>query len=89
MLRFVRDLVALRRADEDLRLGSYRSLDAPPGVWAWRRGERVTVALNLGDEAKAVEGVEGTVAISTGRDRDGERVDGRLELAPWEGVVVA
>jgi hypothetical protein len=42
----------------------------------------------LADEPAALDGVEGRVAISTGRDRDGEDVRGRLELEPWEGVVV-
>jgi alpha-glucosidase len=88
VLHLVRDLVVLRRSDEDLRLGAYESLETPPGVWAWRRGERAVVAVNLTDDRATLEGVKGRVAISTGRDRDGETLGDGLELAPWEGVAV-
>ena len=40
MLHLARDLIALRRRSADLRLGDYRTLDAPDGVWAWSRGEQ-------------------------------------------------
>ena len=39
-LHLVRDLIALRRERADLRDGAYRTLPAPAGAWAWRRGER-------------------------------------------------
>jgi hypothetical protein len=32
--------------------------------------------------------VAGTVALDTTRAREGGRVDGRLALAPWQGVVI-
>jgi glycosidase len=50
ILHFVRDVVARRRERDDLRAGDYESLDAPPGVWAYRRGSSTIVALNLADE---------------------------------------
>ena len=89
VLHLVRDLIALRRAEPDLHLGCYATLPAPDGAWAWRRGERHVVALNLSDAPVVVDGVRGTVAVSADRGRDGERIDGSLELGGWDGVVVA
>jgi alpha-glucosidase len=87
-LHLVRDLIALRRARPDLRAGAYETLPAPPGAWAYRRGERTAVALNLSDRELAVEGLDGAVAVATDRARDGDRVTGALALGPWEGAVV-
>ena len=87
-LHFTRDLIALRRRLPDLRRGAYEELPAPSGAWAWRRGAGVVVALNLGSEPVEIEGVEGAVALATVRGREGERVTGRLRLAPAEGAVV-
>jgi hypothetical protein len=83
----VRDLVAFRRADDALRAGAYAPLDAPAGAWAYRRGDRVAVALNLSGEPVTVAGIRGRVAIATDRARDGEALDGQVALGPWEGVV--
>jgi hypothetical protein len=80
--------VALRRRSRDLRAGAYVSLPAPEGVWAWRRGERAAVALNLSEEERVVEGMTGAVALATPREREGERVAGRLRLGPWEGALL-
>jgi alpha-glucosidase len=49
-LSFVRSLIEQRRANPDLVDGDYETLPAPEGVWAFRRGERTTVAVNLSDE---------------------------------------
>jgi len=89
ILNLCRDLIELRRRSAELRRGRYRSLPAPEGVWAWTRGEGIVVALNLADAEAALDVPAGAVAIGTDRDRDGERVGGRLELSPWEGAVVA
>jgi alpha-glucosidase len=87
-LNFARDLIALRREVAALRSGSYESLPSPPGSWAWLRGERTVVAVNLSDGEVPVDGVTGTIAIATDRERDGERVDGPLSLAPSSGAVI-
>ena len=87
VLALTRRLIALRREAEDLRTGSYRPLDAPDGVWAWRRGAAHFVVLNMTDELAVVSGLEGQVRLSTVRPRDGEMVPGELEVAPWEGVI--
>jgi alpha-glucosidase len=86
-LHLTRDLVALRRAEGDLRTGEYAELIADDGLWAYRRGTDFFVALNLGDGPRSVAG-RGTIAIATRRERDGETVDGKLALGPGEGVVV-
>ncbi len=89
VLHFTRRLIALRRALGDLRTGPYRPLEAPDGVWAFARGDRVTVALNLGDDDAEVGGLVGQVVGATRPARAGSAVDGRLRLDAWEGVVVA
>ncbi len=89
VLSLCRDLISLRAAVPDLRAGAYASLPgAPDGVFAYRRGERVAVALNLGRSDAVVEGLTGTVYVGTERSRDGERVDGELRLPAGHGVVV-
>jgi alpha-glucosidase len=86
VINLCRDLIGLRRAHADLRRAPYEPLDALEGAWAWRRGA-FAVALNMSDGPVAVEGIEGRVCISTGRDRDDDRVAGRVELRPWEGII--
>ena len=88
MLSLCRDLIGLRAAVPDLRAGSYRRATAEGGLWAWRRGERVIVALNLGDDRAGVGVSSGVVRIGTERERDGERVAGSLALGPWEGAIL-
>jgi alpha-glucosidase len=88
-LAFVRDLIALRRASDDLRSGTYATLVATERSWAWLRGRGTIVALNLSDSEAVVEGVEGTIRIATSRERDGERVAGLLRLSPWSGALVS
>ena len=86
-LTFVRDLIAIRRRRTDLRSGSYRPLRTPTGAWAWKRGARTTIALNLSDAPLRIAEVGGTIAISTTRAREGEQVEGGFELGPWEGAI--
>jgi alpha-glucosidase len=88
ILAFTRELIALRRRLPELRTGGYRQLDAPDGAWAWRRGDGVTIALNLSDRDCTVQGVGGTVAVSSRGGRMGERQGGAVSLSAWEGVVV-
>jgi alpha-glucosidase len=86
-LRLTRDLIALRRAEEDLRAGSYEEVVVADGLWAYRRGDGFLVALNLGSEAASLP-VQGTIAIGTRRGRDAEVVPRSLLLAPGEGAVL-
>jgi alpha-glucosidase len=87
-LRLVRDLIALRRELPDLRDGVYAPVATTGDVWAWRRGDGVLAAVNLGGAPGEVDGVTGAVRVATDRTRDGERVTGTLALAPWQGAVV-
>ena len=88
-LHFTRDLIGLRRRVPDLRSGAYAEVPAPVGAWAWSRGDGVVVALDLGDEPVEIEGIDGSIALSTNRTRDGEHVSGGLSLAPYEGAIVS
>jgi alpha-glucosidase len=88
-LNFTRELISLRHRLPDLRRGAYEELSAPADAWAWRRGEGVVVALNLGGESVHIDAVEGSIALATDRAREGERVAGGLRLEAAAGVVVA
>ena len=90
MLSLTRDLVGLRNAIPDLRRGSYATLPSSDDrVWAWQRGERTVVAMNLSDEpATVADAGTGEIRISTRRARDGERVSASLRLDPWEAAIV-
>ncbi len=82
VLSFSRNAIALRRGREDLVTGGYTPLAGEAGVWAWRRGDATSIAINMTD-SEAIVPLEGKVLLST-RGRDNPS---RLE--PWEGVVVA
>ena len=89
VLHLVRDLIALRRRSPDLHSGAYRSVESTPGSWAWSRGGRTLVAVNMTDRPGSVDRVTGSVLLGTDRCRDGDAVAGTLRLEGWEGVVVA
>jgi alpha-glucosidase len=89
MLVLTRDLIALRRSEPDLASGGYTALPAPDGLWAFRRGERFVVVLNLSGSGGAVDiGSSGRIRIGTRRGRFGEAMAGSVEVGPWEAVVV-
>jgi alpha-glucosidase len=90
MLSLTRDLIGLRDALPELRRGSYTTLPSSDDrVWAWQRGERTVVAMNISDEpADVADAGTGEVRISTIRARDNERVNGSLHLEPWEAAIV-
>jgi alpha-glucosidase len=56
ILSFVRETIAMRRANSDLQSGAYEPAEAPRGVWAYRRGADTMIALNLSDERAEFEG---------------------------------
>jgi alpha-glucosidase len=89
MLALTRDLITLRRSEPDLTGGGYKALPAPDGLWAFSRGERFAVVLNLSDAPEAVDiGSSGRIRLATRRERDGEPVAGPVAVGPWEAVVV-
>jgi alpha-glucosidase len=88
-LAYHRRLLAVRRSTPALQLGSYRSLPAPQGVYAYEReldGVRILVALNLSAEERRIEAARGEVLVGT--HRDGRTEPGELVLAPNEALVV-
>jgi len=87
-LAFARSLIELRRATPELRTGAYSTIEAGPGVWAWRRGEGVVVAVNLSDRRRTLRDLTGTVRLGTEMARGGESVSGRLTLEPWQGTIL-
>jgi len=91
VLHLVRAAIALRRGTPDLVSGAYQALDAPDGVWAWRRGEATVVVLNLSGAGTEMASpvARARVALSTDPSRPAPEVGARLRLGPWEGLVLA
>jgi alpha-glucosidase len=87
MLRLTRDLISLRRRIPELTAGRYEMMAAPEGVWAWRRGDRVAVVLNMSDHPATLEGIRGRIHIGTDRKRDGESFGDIVRIGAWEGLV--
>ncbi|HEX6631747.1 MAG TPA: alpha-amylase family glycosyl hydrolase [Gemmatimonadaceae bacterium] len=94
-LTLYRALLALRRAEPALSIGSFAPVPGPSRVVAYVRehaGRRFLVALNLGYGPAILEpehvAVEGEVVCATYVGRQGERVSRRVLLEGSEGVVV-
>jgi len=95
ILNLYRALIRLRKTHRVLVTGSYRPIAAQGDLLLYRRegsGEMLTIALNLADEPVSIategSGLDGEILLSTWLDRDGERVDGTLDLRGNEGVVI-
>jgi alpha-glucosidase len=88
VLHLCRDLIALRRANADLRSGAYVAIDAQEGVWAWRRGDHTVVAVNGSDVRADIRFGRGEVLLGTRRERDGQPAGDQVTLEPWEAVVL-
>jgi len=92
MLSLHRRLIALRRAEPALAVGSYAPVDAEGDLLAYLRehhGRRFLVALNLGSTPVSLpfDGA-GEMVLSTDAERRAEPVRGRVELRGDEGVIV-
>ena len=88
--------MVLRRKLPQLVTGAYKPVAAEGDILLYRRsgGRReVVVALNLGAEPVSVTsssiGFGSEIVLSTFLDRDGETVQGVLDLRGNEGVIVA
>jgi alpha-glucosidase len=95
MLTMYRRLIALRRSEPALTVGTYTPVEADGDLLAYLReadGRRWLVLLNLGAEPRAFDlpraGVAGRVALSTHLDRNGEPAVGTIELRGDEGVII-
>jgi alpha-glucosidase len=101
MLSFQRDLIRRRRASAALRRGSYRTItEVPADVFAYVReaaGERWIVVLNFGSEPASVDLTARTAGTAPARldvSSDPARavgglVNGRIDVGPDEGVLIA
>jgi alpha-glucosidase len=95
MYNLYRRLIACRRAASVLRRGGYRKVEARGDVLIFVRQtetERLLVALNFGKRptrvALPVTDASGTIAVSCFADREGEKIDGAVDLRADEGVVI-
>lgn len=90
MLSLYRALIALRRARPELALGTYRFVSVADDLLMFERahqGRRLLVALNLG-VASASLAAHGRILLSTFMDRQGEAMDGPLNLRGAEGIIL-
>ena len=93
ILTLTRRLIAIRREHPALAHGDFVEFGpSPDGTFAYERvarDERLTIILNLGDQARTVaDAGPGRILIATDRTRDGDAVDAAVELRPNEGIVV-
>ena len=93
ILTLTRRLIRLRREHPVLLLGAFEPFGpTPDGTYAFHRTSpagRLTVALNLTDAERAMPGAEpGTVLVGTDPAREGDRVDGAVQLRPNEALVI-
>src|SRR6266542_3216675 len=90
-----RRLIATREARLSLQVGAYQSVVAGGDLLLFVRAhprERTLIALNLGEEAAAVEfrtgRLAGRVLVSALGDRDGEAVERSIDLRGNEGLLI-
>ncbi len=90
-----RRLIATREARLSLQVGAYQPVVAGGDLLLFVRAhprERTLIALNLGEEAAAVEfragRLAGRVLVSALGDRDGEAVDHSIDLRGNEGLLI-
>jgi alpha-glucosidase len=87
-----RRLIALRRGEAVLSIGSFRAIAADGDLVVYVRGDRMLVVLNLGDQPMHMQfkndHLRGQILLSTALDREGEEMDCELPLRGNEGVIV-
>jgi alpha-glucosidase len=95
ILSLYKALIRLRRETPALTSGEYAPIAAAGDLLMYRRrsqGNAVVVALNLGDEPISVTtssiGSGGEILLSTFLDRQGESVEGVLDLRGNEAIIV-
>ncbi|MGY2903747.1 glycosidase [Bradyrhizobium sp. URHC0002] len=95
ILSLYKALIALRRKLLQLVTGAYQPVAAQGDILLYRReggGNGVVVALNLGAQPVSVAsnsiGIGREILLSTFLDRQGEQVEGTLDLRGNEGVIL-
>lgn len=88
-------LIWYRKQAAALTRGTYRPLDGPPDTFIYAREhaeDRLLIALNFAGEGRTIDLRElrdGRIEVSTSPNRQTPTpVDGKLTLAPLEGVIV-
>jgi alpha-glucosidase len=96
MLALYLKLIALRRSEDALSIGSYAPAAMTGDLVAYIRkfgNKQFLIALNLGANPHAVDfaggGPHARIVLSTHLDRENERVNGEINLRADEGVIVA
>jgi alpha-glucosidase len=95
ILNLYKALIALRRKLPQLVTGIYRPVAAQGDILLYRRdddGGSLVIALNLGaapvSVASSSTGLDREILLSTFLDRQGEPIDGPLDLRGNEGVIL-
>jgi alpha-glucosidase len=95
ILSLYKALIGLRKKLPQLISGDYMPIAAEGDLLLYRRGSEgkaITIALNLGAEpvsiASDAAGLSGEILLSTFLDRQGEKVQGALDLRGDEGVII-
>jgi alpha-glucosidase len=95
LLHLYRRLIELRRREPALAIGDYMAETTTGDILAYRRlhgDSRCLVVLNFANERTSFQLTaipqQGTIALSSYMDRDGENVAGAIALRPNEGIVV-
>jgi alpha-glucosidase len=95
ILNLYKALIGLRRKFPQLVSGEYVPMAAEGELLLYRRrseGKAIVVALNLGDEPISLlsnsADLSGEILLSTFLDREGEKVQGALDLRSDEGVII-
>ena len=95
ILSLYKALISLRKKLPQLRSGDYVPIAAQGDLLLYRRQSEegaLVIALNLGDQpgsiASDAAGLAGEILLSTFLDREGEKVEGTLDLRGNEGVII-
>jgi alpha-glucosidase len=95
ILNLYKSLIRLRRKWPQLVSGSYQPIAAEGDLLLYRRRNEtgsVVIALNLGAAPVSIAseaiGLGGEILLSTLLDREGEKIEGVLDLRSNEGVVI-
>jgi len=95
ILNLYRELIALRRREPALSIGSYQHVAREDDLFAFQRsesGRRYLIVLNFGPHATTFESDQhlfrGHVAISTHLDRNEEQIEGPIPIRGDEAVIV-
>ena len=95
ILHLYKALIRLRKQLPQLMSGDYLPIAAEGDLLIYRRrseGEAVVIALNLGAEpvsmASEAGSLDGEILLSTFLDREGEEIQGTLDLRGNEGVII-